>query len=146
MSTLNLNEVRLAGNIGNDIELKTTPNGVSLCQFTLASHSTVKNKEGESVQVAEWHRIIAFGDVAKHIEKHCQKGTNIYLTGKLQTRFYQGENQAKVERTEVLVRAYQTISGEKEDDEHLLELMEKTAKANSEKRQKEAENGEEIPY
>lgn len=145
MSTLNINDVRLAGNVGNDIELKQLANKTIYCQFNLATTTERKDAEGNTVESIEWHRCIAFGEIAKHLEETCQKGTNIYMTGKLQSRFFKDPNGIKQERTEVLVRAYQAISGMKEKEVDIDAILQERIERDEQKR-KEQKNDSEVPY
>ena len=100
MSNLNLNKVILGGRITADVELKTTPSGVSVCQFGLAVNRKY-SKEGE--QAVDFINVVAWRATAEFISKFFRKGSSICIVGNIQTRSYTDMDGIKRNVTEVIV-------------------------------------------
>jgi len=83
-----MNRVFLIGHVGQPPRVRTTPTGRKVANFTLATHEVWRDAEGQRQQRTEWHRIVAFGDLAEFAEKYIQKGRFILVEGRLQTRQY----------------------------------------------------------
>ena len=81
-----VNKVILIGHLGQDPEVKAMSNGKSVCNFSLATSESWKDKNGQKTEKTEWHRIVMFGKVADICGQYLQKGSQIYIEGKLQTR------------------------------------------------------------
>ena len=86
-----INKVILIGNLGRDPETMTFDNGVKKTTFSLATSESYKNKEGNRVEQTEWHNIVLWRGLAEVAEKYLQKGSQIYLEGKIKTRSYEQE-------------------------------------------------------
>lgn len=102
---LNINESVVAGIIGNDLELRTAPNDVVFTRFNV---STTDEDGGKNA--VNWHRCIATGALAERIEAACQKGTNIWLTGKIKSRYFEQGTAMKKEVTELEVLDFQVCA------------------------------------
>lgn len=99
-----LNKVELIGNLGNDPEFRTLPNGNGVAQLSIATSETWKDKQtGEKKEKTEWHRVVIFGKLAEIASQYLRKGSKVFIEGALQTRKWQ--DQAGVERytTEIVV-------------------------------------------
>ncbi|MBK9334473.1 MAG: single-stranded DNA-binding protein [Ignavibacteria bacterium] len=69
-----LNKVTLIGNVQpNDPELKYIPNGTAVCRFKLVTSETYKDKDGNQIENAEWHRIVAWGKLAETCNTYLKK-------------------------------------------------------------------------
>ena len=103
-----INKVQIYGNITRDIELKALPSGSSVCNFSVATNRTWKNKNGEKQEDAEFHSVVAFGKTADLIKQYLGKGRGIYIEGRLQTRSWQDKKTGeKKYRTEIIVEQMQ---------------------------------------
>ena len=96
-----LNKVILIGNLGRDPELRYTANGQPVANFTLATTESWTNKSGEREQRTEWHRIVAWGRLAEICGEHLNKGKQVYVEGRLQTREWEDREGNKRKTTEV---------------------------------------------
>lgn len=105
-----LNFVALLGRITKDLELKSTQNGTSVLQFTVAVDRDFV-KQGEERQ-ADFINCVAFKETANHIAKWFSKGRMIAVEGRLQTRSYEDKNGTKHNVTEVIVNKA-SFTGEK---------------------------------
>lgn len=88
-----MNKVILIGNLVRDVELTTTPSGVSVAKFTLAVNRTFTNSEGE--READYPNIIAWRDLADRCAQYLSKGKKAAVVGMLQTRSYEVEGQKR---------------------------------------------------
>ena len=85
-----LNRVTLIGNIGKDPESKYLANGDAVTNLSLATTESWKDKNtGEKVEKTEWHRLVFFKKLAEIVAEYCEKGKQIYVEGRLQTRKYE---------------------------------------------------------
>ena len=84
-----VNKVQLLGNIGKDVEFKTTPNGTPLAKFSLATQESFKNKSDQWEERTEWHTVECWQKLAEFANKHLTKGSKIYIEGKIKTESYE---------------------------------------------------------
>jgi single-strand DNA-binding protein len=97
------NKVQLIGNLGNAPEVKTTESGKKLARFSVATHETYRNAQGDKVTETTWHNLVAWGKVADIAEKYLNKGSEIAIEGKLINRSYTDKDGNKKYITEVQV-------------------------------------------
>lgn len=87
-----INKVILIGNLGKDPEVKHLESGVAVCNFSIATSETYKDRNsGERVTHTEWHNIVLWRGLAEVAEKYLKKGAKIYVEGKLRTRSWQDQ-------------------------------------------------------
>jgi len=88
-----LNKVILIGNLGKDPEIRTFQNGGKVCNLTLATSESWKDKETNEIkQRTEWHRVVIFNEkLIEFVEKYTHKGSKIHVEGQLETRKYMDE-------------------------------------------------------
>ena len=84
-----LNKVLLIGHLGKDPELKYTPNGTAVCNFSIASSDSYKGDDGNWVDRTEWHNIVVWRKLAEICGQYLKKGSKIYMEGKLTTESYE---------------------------------------------------------
>ncbi|MCB1923543.1 MAG: single-stranded DNA-binding protein, partial [Gammaproteobacteria bacterium] len=90
MASRGVNKVILIGNLGQDPEVRYMPNGGAVCNITVATSETWKDKNtGESQEKTEWHRVVMFRRLAEIAGEYLKKGSKVYLEGRLQTRKWQ---------------------------------------------------------
>ena len=102
-----LNQVSLIGNVGKDPEIKTTPSGKKVANFSLACSERWKDKEtGEQREKTEWLRIVVWGDglVENVIEKYVKKGSRLFVQGKISAREWATDAGEKRYATEIVVQ------------------------------------------
>lgn len=86
------NKVLLIGNLGRDPEVKNFESGSKVASFSLATNENYQNKEGEWVQATEWHEIVCWGILAERAERDFNKGSLVFIEGKLTTRKWQDKD------------------------------------------------------
>ncbi len=96
-----VNKVILLGNLGRDAETKYTPSGVPCTNFTLATSRRWKDQQtGEWKEETDWHRVILWR--SENVTPHLQKGKQVYIEGRLQTRNWEDKDGNKRYTTEVV--------------------------------------------
>ena len=110
-----VNKVILLGNVGKDPEIRSTPNGVMVANFTLATSDRYQDAQGNWQDRTEWHTLVAFKRTAEIVRDYVKKGTKLYIEGKLQTRGWDDkETGVKKYRTEIIVNDLSLLSGREE--------------------------------
>lgn len=84
-----VNKVIIVGNLGQDPEIRTTPQGTPVGTISVATSENYKDKSGEWQENTEWHRITLWDYMADTASKYLHKGSKVYIEGKLQTRSYE---------------------------------------------------------
>ena len=88
-----VNKVILIGNLGQKPEMRYTATNSAVANLSIATTESWKDKEsGEMRDKTEWHKVVFFGKPAETIERYLDKGTKIYVEGKLQTRKWQDKD------------------------------------------------------
>ena len=105
-----LNKITLIGRLGVDPELRQMPNGDAVCNISLATSRSWKNKEtGEKEQEAEWHRIVFFRRTAEVAGDYLRKGSLVYVEGRNKTRKWQDDNGVDRYSTEIIANTMQML-------------------------------------
>lgn len=100
-----VNKVILVGNVGNDPEIRYTRSGVPAANFSLATNERFKDRDEQWQDRTEWHSIVAWQRLAEIVGEYVQKGTKLYIEGKLQTTSWQDRQSGeKKYRTEIVAR------------------------------------------
>ncbi|MEX0811903.1 MAG: single-stranded DNA-binding protein [Chitinophagales bacterium] len=97
-----VNKVILVGNLGKDPELKKLDSGTSLTRFPMATSESYIDKEGNKIDLTEWHNVVLWRGLADVAEKYLKKGSKVYIEGKLKTRNYQDADNNTRYTTEVV--------------------------------------------
>lgn len=103
-----VNKVILVGNLGRDPEIKTFANGGKVCNLSLATSESWRDKAtGERKERTEWHRVAIFNErLCDVAEKYLKKGAKVYLEGQLETRKWTDQSGAEKYSTEVVLRQF----------------------------------------
>ena len=105
-----VNKVMLIGNLGADPEIKSSSSGATVASFRIATSETRVNKtSGEKTTVTEWHRIVAFGRLAEICGEYLNKGKQVYVEGRLQTRSWEDKDGNRKWRTEIVATQMQML-------------------------------------
>jgi single-strand binding protein len=88
-----VNKVIIVGNLGNEPEMRTMPNGEAVANISVAtSEAWVDKNTGERREVTEWHRIVFYRRQAEICGEYLHKGSKVYIEGRLKTRKWQDQN------------------------------------------------------
>lgn len=102
MASRSVNKVILLGNLGRDAETRYTPSGVPCTNFTLATSRRWKDQQtGEWKEETDWHRLVLWR--SENVTPHLQKGKQVFIEGRLQTRNWEDKDGNKRSTTEVVV-------------------------------------------
>lgn len=105
-----INKVILVGNLGKDPEVRYMANGGAVCNVTLATSESWKDKQtGEQKDKTEWHNIVFYRRLAEIAGEYLKKGSQIYVEGKLQTRKWQDKNGNDRYTTEIIANEMQML-------------------------------------
>jgi len=103
MSTRCLNRVMLLGNLTRDPELRYTPGGTAVCNFGLATNRRWTTSDGDEKEAAQFHRIVAWSQLAELCAQLLFKGAKVYVGGRIQYREWTGDDNVKRQTTEVVI-------------------------------------------
>jgi single-strand DNA-binding protein len=112
-----LNRVILIGNLGKDPEIKTTPSGLQIANFSLAITDSVK-KGGEWENKTEWHNITCFGKTAESAGKYLQKGNTAYIEGRIKTESWEDDNGVKKYKTVIIADKVMSLTKKESNTEN----------------------------
>ena len=102
-----INKVILVGNLGGKPEVKYASNGNAISNLSVAtSESWTDKSTGQKQERTEWHRVSLFGKLAEIAGQYLDKGSKVYVEGKLQTRKWQDQNGQDRYTTEVVVSGF----------------------------------------
>ncbi|MDG1417377.1 MAG: single-stranded DNA-binding protein [Maricaulis sp.] len=103
-----VNKVILVGNLGRDPEVKSMNNGSKLCNMTVATSDSWRDKQtGERKEKTEWHRVVIFNEhLVKVAENYLRKGSKVYVEGALQTRKWTDQNGVEKYSTEIVLQRF----------------------------------------
>ena len=104
-----VNKVILVGNLGSDPELRYTPSGRAVANFSLATHEQWTGKDGEKGERTEWHKIVAWARLGEICGEYLSKGRQIYVEGRLQTRAWEDRDGNKRYTTEIVASDVQFL-------------------------------------
>ncbi len=105
-----INNVMLMGNLTRDPELRQTPNGKSVTNFSLALNSAYKDASGEWQEVTDFIDIVCWGPLAERVSQYMSKGRRCFVQGKLQSRNWEQDGQKRT-KVEVLANDVTFLDG-----------------------------------
>lgn len=108
-----VNKVILVGNLGRDPEVRYSPDGAAICNMSIATTSTWKDKaSGERREETEWHRVVMYNRLAEIAGEYLKKGRSVYIEGRLKTRKWQDKDTgADRYSTEIVADQMQMLGG-----------------------------------
>jgi len=104
-----VNKAILIGNLGKDPELRYTPSGRAVANFSIATTERWKGQDGENQEKTEWHNIVLWGRTAELAKEYLSKGSPVYIEGRIQTRSYEDKNGVKKYITEIVGQRMQFL-------------------------------------
>ena len=105
---MSLNKAMIIGNLGRDPEMRYTPNGQAVTQFTVAVNRNYKDASGEWKEETEWFRVVCWAALAERTAEYLRKGRKVYVEGRLQTRSWEDKDGQKRYTTELVAS---TVTG-----------------------------------
>ena len=112
-----INKVIIVGNLGNDPDVRTMPNGEAVANITVATSESWNDKNtGERREVTEWHRIVFYRRQAEVVGEYLRKGSKVYVEGRLKTRKWQDQNGQDRYTTEIQGDVLQMLDSRQNGD------------------------------
>ena len=143
---MSVNKVILVGRLGKDPEMKSTPSGMSIAQFSIATDEKFTDRSGEKQERTEWHNIVAFNKLAEICGQYLRKGKLVYIEGSIRTNSWEDkESGQKKYRTEIIANQMQMLD-RKGDDEGSGGGYSSASRSSSSTASATMEDDEEVPF
>ena len=111
-----VNKVIILGRLGQDPEIRSTASGTQIANLNIATTEIGKaDAQGNRQEVTEWHRVVLFSRTAELAAQYLNKGSQVYIEGRLQTRKWQDQNGADRYSTEIVGNEMQFIGGRQDN-------------------------------
>jgi single-strand DNA-binding protein len=109
------NKVQLTGHLGKEPMVKQFESGSKMASFTLATNESYTNNAGKKIENTQWHKLVAWGEVAVQVERMLTKGSKISAEGKLSHRQYEAKDGTKKYTTEIILNEFEVIKSDKSE-------------------------------
>jgi single-strand DNA-binding protein len=106
---MSVNKVILVGRLGQNPEVRYTPGGAAVANFSVATNESWNDKSGQKQERTEWHRVVVWSKLAELCGQYLTKGRQVYLEGRLQTRQWQDKDGQTKYTTEVHAQTVQFL-------------------------------------
>jgi single-strand DNA-binding protein len=114
---MSLNKCMIIGNLGRDPEMRYTPAGQAVTQFSVATNRNYRDPQGEWQSETEWFRVVVWREQAERAAENLRKGHKVYVEGRIQTRQWEDQSGNKRYTTELI--ADRVTSLERRDREEV---------------------------
>jgi len=99
---MDLNKAQIIGRLTQDPETRTTPSGISVTSFSVATNFAWKDQSGNKKESVEYHNVVAWRRLGEIISQYLGRGSRIFIEGRLQTRSWDGQDGVKRYKTEII--------------------------------------------
>ena len=128
---MSFNKAIIMGRLGKDPELKHTPNGNPVCNFSMATSESWKDKSGQKQEKTNWHNIVIWGMLAERCAEYLKKGSQCLVEGQIETRSWEDKDGNKKYMTEINGKSVQfldskTTAGETKKQDEQTKSEQKT--------------------
>jgi single-strand DNA-binding protein len=106
---MSVNKAILVGRLGRDPETRYTSGGQAVCNFTLATDETYRDRAGERQKRTEWHRIVVWGKQAEIAQQYLRKGSLVYVEGRIQSRQWDDREGQKRTTVEIVANSFRML-------------------------------------
>ena len=106
-----LNKALLIGNLGSDPEIRTTTDGTKVAGLSVATNRNWTDRDGQAQERTEWHRVVAWANLAEIAEQYLTRGDRVYIEGEIQYRSYEDRDGATRYVTEIRARELVMLGG-----------------------------------
>ena len=97
----------IVGRVGHDPELQQLPSGTQVCNASIATDESYKDREGQQVKQTTWHRVTLFGPSAESFARHVSKGRSVAITGQVRRRKAQDSSGQEREYVDTVARTWE---------------------------------------
>jgi single-strand DNA-binding protein len=108
---MSVNKAILVGRLGRDPETRFTSGGQAVCNFTMATDETFKDRNGERQKRTEWHRIVLWGKLAEIAQQYLKKGALVFIEGRIQSREWTDRENQKRTTVEIVASGMRFLGG-----------------------------------
>lgn len=113
---MSFNKITVVGNLGRDPELRYTPQGNAVCNFSMATNEKRRDKSGESQDITTWFRITLWGKQAENASKYLTKGSSVYIEGRLRVEEWSDRDGKNRYTLDVHATDMQFLGGSRSDE------------------------------
>ena len=113
-----LNKVQIIGHLGREPEMRYTPAGKPVTTFTVAVSRSWNTNDGERHSETEWFNIVAFGSLAETCKQYLNKGKQVYIDGRLQTRRWDDKEGVKHTSVEIVANEMIMLGDRRDQNQH----------------------------
>lgn len=114
---MSLNKCMIIGNLGRDPEMRYTPSGQAVTQFTVATNRNYRDQQGEWQKETEWFRVVVWGQQAERAAENLRKGNKVYIEGRIQTRQWEDQTGQKRYTTELVANQVSSLERRERDED-----------------------------
>ena len=114
---MSLNKCMIIGNLGRDPEMRYTPSGQAVTQFTVATNRRWRDQQDEWQEETEWFRVVVWGQQAERVAERVRKGNKVYIEGRIQTRQWEDQSGQKRYTTELIANQVTSLERREREDE-----------------------------
>ena len=149
---MDLNKVLVIGRLTRDPEMRSTPQGINVCSFSVATNYVYKTAGSSEKQgQVEYHNVVAWRKLAEIAHQYLKKGSKVYVEGRLQTKSWEGNDGVKKNRTEIILENMIMLdskgtAGQSQSDNFAKSLEEEIPTINQETPVDEEISVEDIPF
>jgi single-strand DNA-binding protein len=109
--SMSVNKVMLVGRLGRDPEMRYTSAGQAVCNFSLATDETYKDRNGERQKRTEWHKIVVWAKQAEIAQQYLKKGSLVFVEGRIQSRQWDDKEGQKRTSYEIVCNNFRMLGG-----------------------------------
>ena len=113
---MSLNKCMIIGNLGRDPEMRYTPSGQAVTQFSVATNRNFRDQQGEWQSETEWFRVVVWGDQGERVAEYLRKGHKVYVEGRIQTRQWEDQSGNKRYTTELIADRVNSLERRDRED------------------------------
>ncbi len=113
---MSLNKCMIIGNLGRDPEMRYTPSGQAVTQFSVATNRNFRDQQGEWQSETEWFRVVVWGDRGERAAEYLRKGHKVYVEGRIQTRQWEDQSGNKRYTTELIADRVSSLERRDRED------------------------------
>lgn len=118
---MSVNKAILVGRLGADPEKLVTGSGRSVTKFNVATSEQWKDQSGQKQERTEWHRVVVWGPQADTCAEYLNKGRQVYIEGRIQTRQWDDKDGNKRYTTEIVAQRVQFLGSKTGSADHTAE-------------------------
>lgn len=116
-----LNKVMIIGHLGRDPEMRYTPSGRPVTNFSVATSRSWTTADGERREETEWFNVVAWGSLAEICNEYLAKGQQVYVEGRLQTRQWEDDEGKKRKTIEIVAKEMIMLGERKKKSESTID-------------------------